>query len=286
MSVYVQLFWVSALSGLAALLTFLVLSLRKKNLPLPFMFLIFGVMAHLFWGHLSGMSLSASSSFGVVGGQKFLSDELLWFVVGIFGTAIVLKIKPFARIFRRHKHNHHCESDVICVEERANNFKVTLLWMFGLVPHSAADGVLWGLSLGFSPAFAREVFLFLVIHRSVEMASWVGLLYGRFSARIQALSAVVLSMLSFWLGAVFSLKLGFSGLPYRKTVVCFLFLTLGYLIFLGIEELISLIRFHRREKTLRQRLILPGLSFVLGFLISSGLLKILRLYFQGHIYGF
>jgi len=111
----------------------------------------------------------------------------------------------------------------------------SLLRASSIIPHSIFDGVIWGMSLGLDPEFSSAVFAFLLLHRSVEVSSWMGLFsnlsrrkaMGLLGAMLlsfagaallisQLLSSEVLSEYKHWIHMAYLVSLGYLVPPMLK----------------------------------------------------------------------
>jgi zinc transporter ZupT len=212
--------------------------------------------------------------------NALIESSLFYFVLGLLAGFLMTVWAPFAKLFKPHRHSSDCrEAQTSCHHSIQSQKSLTTFWLLGLVPHSVADGIFWGLSLGFTPVFAREVFLFLIIHRSIELASWVGLLYARFKYRKRIIVFVLLSIGSFLAGALLTIQMGPGFWAYKDIVAKVLLLTLGYLVFLAISEVKLLLAEQFEKRNFHKKsLALLALLFCVGVTVAHLAFKIVKIF--------
>jgi zinc transporter ZupT len=262
-SLFGQLLTVSGLSLGTSFLVFVALRFSHRKTALYLILFLFGVFLQLFWTHFKSFSGLGDLNLRL-GSEGGTTWDFVWFLGGLLLTFLLSRMRLFRRLFEFHK--------LPCEHHQHEQKTLGRFWMVGMIPHSFADGVFWFLSLGFAPVFAREVFLFLILHRAFEMAAWVALLFGIYTQKWKSLLWVMGSIVSFLLGACFSIWMGSELWAYRPWLVKVLLFTLGYIVALAFLELKrqvqSQLDIRRGKKNFYYGLVGATVAVVAGILTS------------------
>lgn len=231
-SLATQLFFLGFFSAALGISSFYLLRSRLNGGVNLILAVLWGSLAAIFWDHGSEIFLERTAT-----GFHFAP------LLALAGGVVIYLI--FSKLFHSHSHKD-------------------LLRASSILPHSALDGALWGLSVGFSPGFSSAVLPFIFVHRGLEVTSWMGLFRELKPSR--ALGLLAMMILSFSFSALFVGQLLSMQDPVRDKVMIFYLVSLGYLVTPMLRELLE----HLQDLNSFWRY-LWALSSVVGFWLAHHL---------------
>lgn len=229
MSLYTQLALIALLSGLLGVASFFLLKSRYGQWV--------DLIVALLWGAFCALLVAHGHE--VVVESETLMGKLQYLLCVVAGAMAFFLISQLAH---QHSHKH-------------------FLRISSVIPHSFLDGALWALSLGFNPQISDAVFLFILLHRTLEVSSWMGLF--RDLPVKKAMGILAAMVLAFSVSALVVVK-GYSLHFSHKEVLLWIYMTsLGYLALPMLKELLE--RFKRFSPARRGWWILSSL---IGFALT------------------
>ena len=231
-SLATQLMFLAFFSATLGVSAFFLLRTRLNGGVNLILAVLWGALAAILWDHGSEIFLEKSSRGVHAAPLMALGAGILIYFV-------------FSKVFHSHAHKD-------------------LLRASSILPHSALDGALWGLSVGFSPGFSSAILPFIFVHRGLEVTSWMGLFRELKPKR--ALGLLCVMILSFSFSALIVGQLLSMQDPVRDKVMIFYLASLGYLVTPMLRELFE----HLQDLSTLWRY-LWALSSVIGFWLAHHL---------------